>query len=691
VSDDATGVEPDNMRQCFLSAGNKTASDTSRGFFSTGAKNITIFGDVHYTSVTNSKLSKVYLDDMSYGHIVTYDSLDSLDTTKVPEVIGVDITQTQRNVLNVQNNGLNSVLIYTNQTEIEKYNTLEKIDTMLNSLGKIATLRDIFSDPTYSVYRDIHSYAPHVDILNTGTYVSKVIHTDHLQYDPLTNSDNYGGKYYKRVTYQYPQGNLILDTTFNVPNYPHYQARFVIKKASIPIEQPDRENQMEFGFLIKDSKAIHEVNTLGENDRYRWNPNINYLYGYVECEGFNEELNRYDREETKELIIDPNRVGGINYSHPLYVSILSVCLPRLELAIRNVQSDTSFKSININELDAIVQELENMGVNIFDDSDITFNFTPDGEGALAVSLKETENHIVKEISNETNLKLVTGDNLVLEELERRVDETGESENYVFYYDGDNEIQSIETDGPAINIDNNALQDLVDSMDSMAVDKPFIYRLDEGEWSKVEIYQRGKIDRIEDHDDSLIKIKHKSLTIQFINDINYKEKYIIDTTSGMTVKINMHNEVVASKLAKTKIDAFESQEYSFKLSDEASYDALNFLETLMSAAFTDIIVRNDIMNGKIIMDSNSISNGKKVIEYWNKVQANIEGRINQLFAQFIAKKKQIMMDDVHNSVSAAKQGIMNLFLSGTANAETVEQGADQLAVAIENAVYAIIEK
>ena len=50
---------------------------------------------------------------------------------------------------------------------------------------------------------------------------------------------------------------------------------------------------------LKDSfiAAVHEVNTLGINERYRWNPNINYLYGYVSCDGFKYELDRYDNGE----------------------------------------------------------------------------------------------------------------------------------------------------------------------------------------------------------------------------------------------------------------------------------------------------------------------------------------------------------------------------------------------------------
>ena len=49
---------------------------------------------------------------------------------------------------------------------------------------------------------------------------------------------------------------------------------------------------MEFGFLIKDDVAIHEVTTLGEGGKYRWNPHINYLVGYLECSGIRDLLKK---------------------------------------------------------------------------------------------------------------------------------------------------------------------------------------------------------------------------------------------------------------------------------------------------------------------------------------------------------------------------------------------------------------
>lgn len=681
LTDQATGVDPEFMKICFLSAGHKTASDQARGFFSTGAKNISILGDVHFTSFRADHYSKVYLDDMSYGHIVTHSGVDPNDPTLIPDVIGVPLNNAQRQTYGIPGNGMNVIIEYTNQAQMDKLSTLEQIDDMLESVTKIGTMREIFNDPTFHIYRDVRNHAPIVNIESITSYTAPIIHTDYASYNHADASDNFGGMYYKRMTYEYPKGSLLLSTTFNVPNYPHYQARFVMYKTDKPLPQPARENQMEFGFLIKDSFAVHEVNTLGENDRYRWNPNINYLFGYVFCEGFNQELKRYDNEETKDLILDPNRVGGINHDHPLYKSILTVCLPRLEKAIKEVQEESAFKSINIDELDTIISELEKMGVNIFDDSDITFNFVTDSEGPLAISLKETENHIVNEISSEINVRLISDS--VIDELDRAMASFGDDGgNYVYYQDVHNNIRPLE-------LSEDDLQSIIDGIDDINVEKPFIYKMDNGDWSRVEIYQRGKIDRLKEHDDSLLKVEHKSLTIQFINDINYKQKYVIDTTNGVVVKINLHNELVAEKLSGTKIDNIDDSSYSFKLSDEASYDALNFLETIMIQAFTDIIVNNDITNGKVATEDGGANDAKRVVEYWNSIEADIEGKIHTLFVNFLVQKRQAMVDQMYANIDGAKEQIVEMVTSGTATLEDIEIGAETLMIALENSIQSVI--
>jgi hypothetical protein len=211
---------------------------------------------------------------------------------------------------------------------------------------------------------------------------------------------------------------------------------------------------------------------------------------------------------------------------------------------------------------------------------------------------------------------------------------------------------------------------------------------DGEWNKVKVFVKGRIERSNIENDSLLKIKHKSLTIKFINDINYKEKYLIDTTAGVAIKINLHNEVVARKLSKTSITDID-ENYSFKLSDEASYDALNFLETLITSAFTDIIVSNDIQSGLIDTTDVGATTAKKIVQHRTKVEAEIEPTIDELFNSFIVTKKNEMKDTVKKTVEVAKQSVISLFLSNATTIEEVELQAERLGESLEETIIDLL--
>jgi hypothetical protein len=686
VIDNATGVDPSKMKECFLVAGEKTSnSDLARGFFSTGSKNITVLGDTYFLSVKDNQYSEIYLDDEAYGHIITHGPYDA-NVDVMPEIIGVDINEQQRLAINIPNNGMCVTLKYVNVAETSKFTSLNVIDDLLKSLSKIATLRDIFTNPKIHIIKDLHSNVPLLDASHIDNYVMPIIHTDPTKYvDKTKPTDNFGGIYRERLSYTFPEGKMITCITFTVPNYEQYRAKFVVYRANKPIPQPVRENQLEFGFLIKDSKAIHEVNTLGINERYRWNPNINYLYGYVKCDGFYNELERYDRGESDELILDPNRVGGINRNHSLYKNILTVCLPRLDKIVLDIQSEVSYKSINIQELDSVLHELEKIGLDVFSNNDITFNFMADKDGDIAIALKQTENNIVTEISNNSNLYIADVDRAIIDEILKR--QQTETRTGIYYINTDDELNFKEYDGNNSSDNYQAddiLQNLIDQIGDLNLKSPFVFRLDNGEWMKTQVFQKGKIDRF-DENESQIKIERKTLSIQFVNDINKPERYTIDTTNGIIIKINLHNQLVESKLSRSNIDSTPSASLeTFTLSEKASYDALNFLETMMIDAFTDIIVNNNIANGIIPIDSDG-SGGFKVLDHWMSVAIEVEPLVHPLFVQFINNKKEQVRNDIMSTIDNSKMRILDLFLHNTGTIEEVEANATELLNTINDAI------
>ena len=201
-------------------------------------------------SVHEGRLSRVEIDSNGMCHKYTLDHNQC--------IVGVPVTEHQRVALSIPKNGLRVVLDVSLNHHLC---TFDDAHTFFSNVQQLAPLRDIFSRDDCWVECSLKKGAPTLDLL-TGMYIL-----------PTTLISS------RRLQYCYPIGSDVLDVTFTLPRYPEYQARFVVKKVNKPLPQPLQENMMEFGFMIKDNSTIYEVTTLGENGMYRWNPNINYLYG----------------------------------------------------------------------------------------------------------------------------------------------------------------------------------------------------------------------------------------------------------------------------------------------------------------------------------------------------------------------------------------------------------------------------
>ena len=70
VTDQAIGLNGDDMKKCFLQVGNYTSQENNRGFFSRGAKDISALGDVYFESIRDNKYSKLLLDKDAKGEVL---------------------------------------------------------------------------------------------------------------------------------------------------------------------------------------------------------------------------------------------------------------------------------------------------------------------------------------------------------------------------------------------------------------------------------------------------------------------------------------------------------------------------------------------------------------------------------------------------------------------------------------------
>ena len=73
VRDRALGLTAKQLELCFLQVGTYTSDNTSRGFFSRGAKDISALGDIYFNAIRDNKYSQCLLNTDAYGMINTAD------------------------------------------------------------------------------------------------------------------------------------------------------------------------------------------------------------------------------------------------------------------------------------------------------------------------------------------------------------------------------------------------------------------------------------------------------------------------------------------------------------------------------------------------------------------------------------------------------------------------------------------
>lgn len=614
VRDRALGLSSEQLSKCFLQVGNYTAEDTSRGFFSRGAKDISALGDIYFNTIKDGKYSQCLLNMDAHGMI---------------KIADIDATPEIREQLNLpgESNGLEVTI-----NLLPNYQNIN-IDTLYNSLCNLGVLRDIVSDSRNTI------------ILKKYTGSGNLIYT-------------------KQVKYIYPQGSLVLDLIYNVPNYEDKQARFVVYRVDEPLPQPLKESELQFGFLWKDSTTIYEVNTI--NDRFRWNPYINHLYGYISCEGIKTFLHEYDVSgpslENPYPIIDPSRLTGINKMHPFISSLLSIPLTRIDLILRELNGQIATKSVTIEDIDQLLDELSKYGIDVLETEDIEVKFIPDYDSQLIKGINNDRGlYVTYEQSYTMNGNYLTEEveveNYIKEEIIRLEDLcTGDCDNYYFVDSLGNLVQIQTRDTDQIN-DPVDILDLIptENLEDIRV-RPYIYKLSQSsrDVMKLYVFQKGKFENPENILEKNILSKNKQFRIEFINDLNSVSRYIIDNTNGIQIKLNLNNPIISKYLTARSIEDMPS---TIELSKLSSTRSLMFFKELMTDILATVIVEHDVENGKIITDGTTYTNIKKINEHYNKIVSKIEVPINNIMNKYIMNNIAKKVESINVTVSDIKGRLM----------------------------------
>ena len=635
VRDYALGLTSDEMTQCFLQIGDYTASNNSRGFFSRGAKDISAIGNLTFNAIKDNKYSQCQLNTDAYGAIVIAD---------------IDVTPDLRSSIGIpdQNNGLEVIIDL-----LPNYQGIN-VDALYTDLSKLVVLRDIFSDKNNIV------------LLRRFNEDMQII-------------------YESPVTYVYPTCNTILDLIYKVPNYPDVTAHFVIYRVDKPIQQPTKETQMEFGFLMKDSTSIYEVNTI--DDKYRWNPGITYLYGYLECDAIKQYLIDYDTNGATETnpypIIDPSRLTGLNKMHPLITNMLSIPTVRVDLILRQMNSDVSSKSVSLTDVDDLMSELTSLGLNLMKEENITVNFTPSYDSNLIQAVQDQRGRYVtseisQQLSDNYNIEEQELDNYVKDQILNIGNPSG------FYYMTDSR--------DLVQLQNDTNDELNEPIDILRLKQetgkviineyPYLYTMTPtGQLMKLYIFQQGLVNKT--NPEKNLGVQQKMISIVFINDLNLQTRFLIDRSDGITIKLNINNQMIKKYLANKNIDDLDDM---ISIATFSSTQSLIFMKELITEILTQLIITNDVENNKIILDSTTVNNAQKLLDYKNVVSTRIETTIDNIFQNYVDSNIQKKLSVLQGTITNIESTVLSMVdYTNPSVVKNLKQMSDMMKTSLVNSV------
>ncbi|MBU4467315.1 MAG: hypothetical protein KKC39_01030 [Candidatus Omnitrophica bacterium] len=283
VRDRAEGMTLQVMAKRLLSVGDRSSESGDRGFMARGAKDCSELGNVIFESI---------VDDKYYKATITSDA------DFIPLEDGKSANQELRKSLHIERgNGTVVTIEFTRRR-------LPRPSSICENLPLHFALRDIMTEnsPCEVMFRD------------------------------LNDKENK----LKKLTYYQPQGEMVCKEEFIVQGYPEAKVKLVIFRSPEPLEDIS-DKFRKSGLIIKGGRGIHECSLLQpsfEKDIYG-----KRYFGRIECEYIDFLMEDYDKRienresvviENPSLVVDPNRQGCLNRSHPFVTALLELPTKRLK-------------------------------------------------------------------------------------------------------------------------------------------------------------------------------------------------------------------------------------------------------------------------------------------------------------------------------------------------------------------------
>lgn len=557
-TDNAIGVSGTDMPGMFLQVGTYSSSHETRGFFSRGAKDVSILGNVTFQSIKNGLYSSCTLSNEAYGEMVAID---------------VPVTENQRHTLGIPVNGTAVSLTLLPQFAIT--NSAD-ITALPENISTIATLRNIMTCPKNDI-----SF--------------RYFNEEERMSEPV------------KLSYEYPECMPLLNLTYTVPGYPDATAIFTVKQAITKIPQPADDSRLQFGFLLQSANSIYEVNTI--QSRFRYNPYIAYVFGTLQCDYIAWLMYDIDKNGSSAanpmIIIDPSRTSGLNPQHPFTDALYGIVAKRLDLILQQLDTSMSSGGVALNNFNNIIADIANFGSQFLGEALRNQDFKPSYQSNLIKAIQDDRSQYVQVEQNyiqptfeQSSIAPPEFDNL---------SDTDLSKNWIYVLDSNKTLVKIATNGinplsPSITQEEmaklaDAIKQNINTDDFSK--NPYIYaQNDNGEMVKLFIYQHGVLDEYTGAENTIAPQQTNALQIIFTNDINIDYQYNITYVNGsILVKININDPLVKKYIATTSVTLGASTTITEagNISNNSGYI---FLAGMFTEVFSRILIDYEVKKGTL---------------------------------------------------------------------------------------------
>ena len=587
VTDQAIGLNGDDMKKCFLQVGNYTSQENNRGFFSRGAKDISALGDVYFESIRDNKYSKLLLDKDAKGEVLINNDI---------------VTKKIRSMFKISNNGL-VVTIRLN----DGVNIPDPKD-MLEIFSRHISLRNI---------------------LNNKKCTCMITFEDSKQEEFNYNEFNF--------KYSFPKGEVLLYLTYSLPSYPEAEGFFTITKTDNELYDNSNMKYNDWGILITSNKVIHDITSI--NPQFKFNPYMKTLFGVIHSDYINKLLVDYDINGSSTLnpfpILDPSRISGLNYDHPFLKELIKIPKDRLDLILQELEAseDNEYVFFN-NELMDIINQLNITGDKFMESNE------------LMKFVENKNSNLIRGIESDRG-KYVTVEKNFLQDLNKtkRVNlNSKESKKGLPYQDPMSKLFDIigvgdEGNAPTEEKSNAKLYKEFDNsiMENVETEEKKIFH-----FNKVEGQDDEKTkNEFESQNYQHLK-KDNMFIIKFIQSTQDRKYEIYQSGQKIILKINVNFPI---------LKRYFNAESEFNDNFETSkLEAIMLLHEIMTEALTRVQLISYINRDFIkINDASSSVNFQELFKNYDSYKNNIDISVDKVIQSIVNKernkiKKLIANDD-----------------------------------------------